>query len=770
MRTLLSIAAALLIGLASAQQGTNYAALKRISDQAQQHFFTSRAAAVMRATREGLPIHIEDRKTGQISELISFEPSGLPVYLTDTNINAALTTRATRLLPGGSTGLGLTGSGVMIGQWEGSIPRSTHQEIVGRTSVGDGSVTHGSHATWVACALIGTGVSAARKGMAPSATVFSCTNSNDISEISAAVGGLPMRLSNHSYTTFRGWINGDLGMGSGWYWLGDTAVSQTEDYHFGFYDDRTRSFDDIAYNAPFYLMVHSAGNDRGEGPTSQPTGWYRIGSTWFVNATTRDKDGGVTGYDTINNVQCGKNVLSIGAVDDILNYTGPASVPMTNFSTFGPTDDGRIKPDLVANGVNLSSADNTSDSAYISGSGTSGSAPNVTGSLALLVQHYRNTHAGADMRSATLKALAIHTADECGTSTGPDYRFGWGLMNSEAAADVITKDGVNPNVMRELSLADGATYTTRVTTEGGTPLRFTIGWTDPAGTPPPVSLDPTNPMLVNDLDIRVTKDGSTYFPYVLNPASPAAAATTGDNFRDNIEVVDIPAPPAGTYLVTVTHKGALAGGNPQFFSLIVTGARHDPRMTAFSINGTWITGTNSTNGLVTLNQAAPVGGLTVYPRFPATFTINSPIVVPAGQATKSFVIKAISPVVANTPYSIFVDSGYDSFGVAGTLVPVRIATLTVAPNPVASGTSATMTVGLNGPAPAGGITLDITRSPTFWVLSPATITIPAGQASAAVAVPIRAGAPAISNARLTVTQTIAGGGTVSLSKLFDITP
>jgi hypothetical protein len=79
-------------------------------------------------------------------------------------------------------------------------------------------------------------------------------------------------------------------------------------------------------------------------------------------------------------------------------------------------------------------------------------------------------------------------------------------------------------------------------------------------------------MLVNDLDVRVIgPDATIYQPWILNPGNPAAAATRGDNFRDNVEVVAIDAPDPGLYTFRITHKGTLTSG-PQDFSLIISGA------------------------------------------------------------------------------------------------------------------------------------------------------------------------------------------------------
>jgi hypothetical protein len=78
-------------------------------------------------------------------------------------------------------------------------------------------------------------------------------------------------------------------------------------------------------------------------------------------------------------------------------------------------------------------------------------------------------------------------------------------------------------------------------------------------------------MLVNDLDVRLISGGSrvTYYPYVLNPSNPGNAATTGDNTRDNAEMIYLASPASGAYVVQVSHKGTLAAN--QYYSFVVTG-------------------------------------------------------------------------------------------------------------------------------------------------------------------------------------------------------
>jgi len=387
--------------------------------------------------------------------------------------------------------------------------------------------------------------------------------SDDAEMATAASNGL--EISNHSYGFITGWRWHST---YGWIWYGDTTIDQNEDYTFGFYSIDAKNWDTIAYDAPNYLIVKSAGNDRNDDGTSNS----HYHSDGYYYSDTHYSDGyDQGGYDTISGRGVAKNILTVGAVDDVLNYTSPSTVIMSSFSGWGPADDGRIKPDIVANGIDLTSSVGSGDSAYDTYSGTSMASPNTTGTLALLQQYYQSTHSNTPMRSATLKALVLHSADEAGDYPGPDYRFGWGLLNAEKAAERIKEDSVS-NVIDEQVLNNGSTYERNITLSSASldPLKVTIVWTDPAGTPVAPALDPSDKMLVNDLDLSIVKDGVTYYPWKLDKSNPSNAATQNStNDVDNVEQVYIDVPEEGTYTVKVTHKGSLSSGS-QAFSIVLS--------------------------------------------------------------------------------------------------------------------------------------------------------------------------------------------------------
>ncbi|MFP5040435.1 S8 family serine peptidase [Parasediminibacterium sp. JCM 36343] len=505
-----------------------------------------------------------------------------PIYYTTfNNIIAAATVGTDQLWPGGSSGLSLNGSSAnmknKLAIWDGARVLETHVELAGRVMRMDSSSYSGAntdHATHVTGTMIATGINPLAKGMSFGLQSLQAYDFyNDNSEMSAAAPSL--LLSNHSYGIICGWYQDGSGN-----WIFEGNNGDTADYNFGYYDDVASSWDNIAYNAPYYLIVKAAGNNRNvNGPAvGQPYEYYDNSG----NLKTANRPVGISnndGYDIIGTSGNAKNIITVGAVAGIPGgYTRKEDVVMTPFSSWGPTDDGRIKPDLVADGVNVLSCSGSGNTDYITESGTSMSTPNVTGSLLLLQDYYAQLKNGAFMRSATLKGLAIHTASEAGDFPGPDYKFGWGLLNMQQAAAVITA-GVGSNngfsskhLLFENVLVNKQSYTLNVIANGSSPLTATICWTDPKGNVENVNLlNNRTPKLVNDLDIRITKDNATFFPWKLTPAVPAAAATTGDNTLDNVEKIEIDSVvPGQAYTIQVSHKGTLTNGS-QAYSLLVSG-------------------------------------------------------------------------------------------------------------------------------------------------------------------------------------------------------
>jgi subtilisin family serine protease len=511
---------------------------------------------------------------------------GTPLYYVTHNLNAARTVSSDLLWPGGRSGLELDGSGICIGLWDGAGVLTTHQEFNGRAQQIDKPSTLGYHATHIAGTLIAQGINANAKGMAPRATLDIYDWNSDLAEMAeAAEDGL--LLSSHSYGYLAGWVYNYKNDGK-WAWFGSPEVAATEDYLFGFYNDCCRQWDQVAYEAPYYLMVVAAGNERDDyGPVVGDSYWVRDQVSWTLSQIYRKPDGN---FDCIAGPAVSKNVLTVGAIYDMANgYVQAGDVEMASFSGWGPTDDGRIKPDVVANGIDVYSTSSLGTTQYGLLSGTSMATPNATGSLALLQQlSYRLT--GQYLRADVLKALVIHTADEAGPGLGPDYGYGWGVLNTSSAAQLVCLDQSEQYRMIAATLHQDERFQLLLQSDGHTPIKATITWTDPAGTPPLKSLDPPSPMLVNDLDLRLSRsaDGYVYQPWKLDPVHPSLAASQMDNRIDNVEQILIPAPSAGLYSLSISHKGALQNGQ-QSFALICTGATL-PAQPAYLQAKVWLQG------------------------------------------------------------------------------------------------------------------------------------------------------------------------------------
>ena len=98
----------------------------------------------------------------------------------------------------------------------------------------------------------------------------------------------------------------------------------------------------------------------------------------------------------------------------------------------------------------------------------------VTGSVALLQQHYKNLY-GENLTAASIKALIINSADEAGTNDGPDYSFGWGLMNTASAAEIVSSQQNFNYAIQEETLSTGEAFEFTIYTDGSSPLNVTTG-------------------------------------------------------------------------------------------------------------------------------------------------------------------------------------------------------------------------------------------------------------------------------------------------------
>ncbi len=536
-----------------------------------------------KAAGRNIPIRIK-HTDGTLRELRGFRGER-PLYYTTLNANAAVSTAADLLQ---AAPYNLDGSSLTVGVWDGGGIRSTHQEFGGRVTIKDGASII-NHATHVGGTIGASGVDSRATGMAGAVNIDSYDWNDDASEMTARGASYPgepgtIYLSNHSYGYALGWVD-TYASSPEWEWHGSGSDTSAREEAFGVYLEYSVSADELSCALPYYLMFWAAGNDGDDNPANGDSVALSPGGTVVTYDSALHPPGdGVyrSGYDNISAHGIAKNVVCVGSVTDAVSggVRTPGVADISSFSSWGPSDDGRIKPDLVANGNSLCSSLASSDTAYGYYSGTSMATPNATGTAALLIDWFTELFPGHYMRASTLKGLLLHTADDLG-SVGPDYKFGWGLINAQAAAELIQIYYTAP--------ATHAVVEDRLTTsrpkveisfvwDGINPIRATLCWCDPPG------VEVTTPdyrvsVLVNNLDLRIKGPDDTIYepwvlPYVGNWSDTALAwpAVTGSNKTDNVEQVLITSPPqSGEYTVIVSHAGALDGGE-QKFSLLLSGA------------------------------------------------------------------------------------------------------------------------------------------------------------------------------------------------------
>jgi len=476
---------------------------------------------------------------------------------------------------------GLTGNGVDIGIWDGG-PVGAHPDFGNRLTIVENVQPISDHATHVAGTMAGGGiVNSTYKGMAPSAKIFSydfCGPANSCeesdyptSEVGSAIGTYGIEISQNSW--------------------GYPSLASTCD-RYGEYNAGASEYDSIVtglYGKPI-VVVFSGGNERGKNICNNPS----------------------RQYDTINLPKTAKNIISIGA-------TNSDDDSMTSFSSWGPVDDGRIKPDVVAPGCESGSSiqstipdlfidlynnftglfepDGLDDHVYPYDTmcGTSMAAPAVSGIAALLIEQYRSAfNTSGEPLPSTIKALLIHGAKDLSDSTtyynpGPDYASGYGRVDAQASVDLMR----NRNFIED-SVGDGESDIFSINVPPGTSsLKVTLVWDDPAGVPN------ANPALVNDLDILLVPPGGSpgYYTWRLNPNSPSAPATKTFDDRNNVEQALISNPTPGNWAIHI--QGWNVPQSPQSYSLVTEWIDHN------NISS------NVISGRTTDGYGNPVSGVTI---------------------------------------------------------------------------------------------------------------------------------------------------------------
>jgi subtilisin family serine protease len=422
----------------------------------------------------------------------------------------------------------LSGEFVTVAEWDGGAVSTTHPDLAGRVTVLGGAPV-AAHATHVGGTIIGNGTNSSGlyRGMAPSASILSQLWWSSASEVQTEF--------QQAIQTY----GASLGTNSWGYSVGDPATEAACEDVLGTYYSVDATLDNIVRGSAGrpVSIVWSAGNQRG-------TASKYCGSLGWT-------------YGTIDGLACSKNVLAIGAINS-------NNSSMTTFSSWGPTDDGRIKPDVVGPGCQstgdggLTSTNTTTGYAVMCG--TSMSAPAVAGVIALMYQQQYVYYGGQQILPSSIKGILINSATDLG-STGPDYQYGHGRVEADKA---VKKVAIGAPSYVESQLANGDVVQYDITVPGSTArLKATLVWDDPGGTAI------SGNALINDLDlVLVDPFGAEIKPWVMNPAVPAGAATRDFNRRDNVETAEVVNPAAGLWKARVTGFNVPTG--PQKYSLVFT--------------------------------------------------------------------------------------------------------------------------------------------------------------------------------------------------------
>lgn len=279
------------------------------------------------------------------------------------------------------------------------------------------------------------------------------------------------------------------------------------------YTTTTQTVDDQIYSSPTLMHVFSAGNSG----TSDCQ--YGAGNLW----------GNITGGHKI-----GKNVITAANLN--------RNSLLETSSSRGPSEDGRLKPDLAAHGAGQIST--APDNAYMSFGGTSAAAPSMAGVVAQLMHAYKDLNGGQEPKSGLIKAAALNTANDLG-NIGPDFKFGWGLINARKAYNLLAE-----NRYLTGTIGQGTTNAHTITIPADVKeARIMVYWMDPAASPAAAKA------LINDLNMSVTGAGNTSLPLILDHTPNAVTldnpAVPGVDSMNNVEQVRLDNPTAGTYTVNV---------------------------------------------------------------------------------------------------------------------------------------------------------------------------------------------------------------------------
>ena len=268
-----------------------------------------------------------------------------------------------------------------------------------------------------------------------------------------------------------------------------------------------------------------------------------------------------------------KSILTVGACGD-----GTKSDSIWYKSSRGPCRDGRIKPDLLAPGVDVTTADGRAPQGYVTVSGTSISAPAVSGALMLLRQYFAegwyptgmpdSAHRITRLSSALMRAMAVAATDSnVGHEYMPNNAAGWGRLDLSTIMH-FTDDSSGLAFLDEpVGVATGEDKTFQFELSGRAPIHIALAWTDTAAAPGAAIA------IVNDLDLELTSpDGNVYHGNQFYNGWSWANPQGWDD-RNTEEVCLVPHPLTGLWTARIIGRNVYTSHQP--FAVAVRGGIAD---------------------------------------------------------------------------------------------------------------------------------------------------------------------------------------------------
>lgn len=331
-----------------------------------------------------------------------------------------------------------------------------------------------------------------------------------------------------------------------------------------------------------------------------------------------------SGARTIGHPAHSKHALTVGALGS------GNSTTVANYSSRGPTSDGRRKPDIMAPGTVTSASGNTNNAnppanpdqaSSKSMQGTSMATPVTAGGAALARQYFEDgfyptgVSSIADARSplgSELKSVLLNGTAFIGSSLSNNYGWGRVWLDSNLYFPGDARKLRSFARPQDLGLTTGEVHEYQVQVAAGQEFRATLVWYDPPAAP-----GLAGRALINDLDLEVTSGGSTWKGNVF---SGAQSATGGNADTINpVEQVRLTAPAAGTYTIRVIGTQIPGDGQPyserQGYALTVSGGGSASGVTAAPAT---VSAANAA-GEITVTAAA-VAGATGYQLYRADGT------------------------------------------------------------------------------------------------------------------------------------------------------